>query len=107
MITEQATLDADRHDLARRAADHCSQASLWCSEEWATHAEAILEELIELSTPFTSEGITTIIGRPPSPGAVGGLIRRAAHAGRIVCIDYRPARRLQARGRILRVWSAA
>ncbi len=100
------TVRAYAVDVAQHAADHGAQTSLYASDEWATYARDVLEELIELGRPFTVEEITAIIGRPPSSGAVGGLIRRAAHAGRIRCIGYQPSTRLQARGRILRVWEA-
>jgi len=94
-------------DIAQHAADHGAQASLYASDEWATHAQAILEELIEIGVRFTAEDILSVLEPARSPGAMGAVIRRAARAGRSRCVDYRPASRVRARGRILRVWVAA
>lgn len=101
---EQVTLDAYRDDLARRARDHGATIALWPDDEWAKAAKLVLDELIEGGKPFTSEDVRLITGPAPSNGSFGGLILRAARAGRIRHVGYERSNRPARHSGLLRVW---
>ncbi len=104
MSAEQVTFDAYREDLARRARDHGVGIALWSSDEWATAAQLVLDELIERVQPFTSAAVRMVVGPPPSSGAFGALFLRAAKAGRIEAVGYERSRRPARHSGLLRQW---
>jgi len=72
---------------------------------WRVAAEAALERLAASGQTFTAEDVREEVGvLTGRENALGGVIRRAAQAGRIVTVGYRPAARPGAHARVLRVW---
>lgn len=71
---------------------------------WRMMADGMLDRLIQLGEPFTSEDIINVIGPAPSHNAIGGLIQ--GRKKELEMVGFTIATRKEAHGRALRIWKA-
>lgn len=72
--------------------------------EWRIAAERRIAALASSGEGFTSEDVTRVVGVPPSPNAVGAVIRAAAVRGVIRPVGFTTATRPSQHSATLRVW---
>jgi hypothetical protein len=104
--TGQLTLDDSiRHGRAARdhgvdLADH----GAWTP--WRDRADAWIAEMAATGVTFTADDMVACLGLPvaSSPNAVGARFLKAARAGTIVKIGYRPSTRASRRASVVAVW---
>ena len=78
------------------------------AEEWTRKARFVIASFCAAGVPFTAEDMRQRMqSEPPAPNLVGAVFKSAASEGWIRQIGYRKARRPDAHGRVLAVWSAA
>ena len=98
-------------DEGRRLADiGAANAENSLHTGWRLWAEAELQKLIDSRDIFTADDLRAVVGDPPDGqhrNGIGGLFRRAYRDGRLQHVGFRPSLRVEARGRVLRVWRGA
>jgi hypothetical protein len=71
---------------------------------WGEAAAEALEQLVADGLEFTADDLLQLVGQPSSPGAVGGVFKKAANAGLITCVGVTTSQRISRHGGLQRVW---
>jgi hypothetical protein len=80
------------------------QVGLDFDRAWAEAAAEGLEQLAADGREFTADDLLQLVGQPSSPGAVGGVFKKAANADLIRCVGVTSSQRISRHGGLQRVW---
>jgi hypothetical protein len=102
----QASLDDYAARLATSARETGQERALnvVTEDDWTTRAQDVLETFRILGIEFDAADLRAEVGRAPSPGAAGAVIRQAAAAGLIRCTGFTRSRDPSRRGGFQLTW---
>jgi hypothetical protein len=93
-----------RRGLLATAGELGGQAALDFDRAWGDGALEALEQLGSDGLEFTVDELLQLVGQPSSPGAIGGVFKKAANAGLIRCVGVTTSQRISRHGGLQRVW---
>jgi hypothetical protein len=107
-IEAQASLEEYAENIAGHARDLGQERALAVTTDdaWIARAWDAIIRFVELDVTFDADDLRAAAGTPPSSGAPGAILRRAALAGMIQEVGYRKSRSVTRRGGRQLVWRA-
>jgi len=93
-----------RRGLIAMAGEVGGQVALDFDRAWGEAALEALDQLASDGLEFTADDLLQLVGQPSSPGAVGGVFKRAANADLIRCVGVTTSERISRDRGLQRVW---
>jgi hypothetical protein len=107
--SDQASIEDYASELANdaRALGQERSLNVTTADDWNSRAWDAIVHFVDQGLEWDVDEIRAIIGPPPSVGAPGAIIKRAAAAGLIRSIGFCRSRTLQRRGGLQLRWGTA
>jgi len=80
------------------------QVALDFDRAWGEAAAETLEQLAADGLEFTADDLLQLVGQPSSPGAVGGVFKKAAKADLLHCVGVTTSQRISRHEGLQQVW---
>jgi ribosomal protein L37E len=106
-MADQPTLDDALAEARTRRDQGRRQAVAALPPAWRVAAEHAIDTLAATGQPFSADDVRDRVGHAmgrPADNSFGGLFAKACRAGRIEPAGYTQSRRVEGRGRVLRLW---